>query len=393
MYATFILAGFTFDLTLAFLRKARMRWVYRSLTALYLAAMIILLEQVGLIRNDLFIIGKWLFSYSQTARFLLPAGFLLLLSLSVYLTILTYRQTVHPLHRNRYLFWAVSLAIFLIGAVLVLMNRIAYADALYVFTLLILTYILLTHDLPDIRQIARRSLSFIAATIVAITIYALCFFALLFVFRLLNNQGGVLVQALIFAFIITLLLNPLINYLQTLISRLISGGGYDAGNLVGEYSKEIANIIDLAHLSTVVANTLTHSFNLSNARLFTANQENGDFTVSEVKGSGAEPNKLIIHLTGANPVVNYFSHERIPLAQYDIDLLPRFKDAPKEEKEALRCLSIDTYVPVFIQDRWIGLIGLEPKNFRRPFLRRRTGIPANICRPDRRGARECPSLR
>jgi signal transduction histidine kinase len=62
-----------------------------------------------------------------------------------------------------------------------------------------------------------------------------------------------------------------------------------------------------------------------------------------------------------SPITAALSRERLPLTQYDIDLSPRYKDAAPEEKKTLTALQMDVFVPISLQDRWIGVIALGPK--------------------------------
>jgi len=67
-------------------------------------------------------------------------------------------------------------------------------------------------------------------------------------------------------------------------------------------------------------------------------------------------------LSAKSPIGLAMSHERLPLSQYDIDLAPRYQSAGAAEKQWLSGLGMDVFVPVFIQDRWIGLLTLGPKS-------------------------------
>ena len=81
----------------------------------------------------------------------------------------------------------------------------------------------------------------------------------------------------------------------------------------------------------------------------------------EEKLAETEQEPILIRISQDSPVAGYLKSEHKPLAQYDIDLLPRFNNTPKEEISALKALAIDLYVPVSIQERWIGLLGLGTK--------------------------------
>jgi signal transduction histidine kinase len=66
-------------------------------------------------------------------------------------------------------------------------------------------------------------------------------------------------------------------------------------------------------------------------------------------------------LDATSPLVVYLQQEHFPVTQYDIDLLPRFRGMPADERTWLSGLGMDVYVPIHSKGRWIGLLALGPK--------------------------------
>jgi signal transduction histidine kinase len=66
-------------------------------------------------------------------------------------------------------------------------------------------------------------------------------------------------------------------------------------------------------------------------------------------------------LSTKGPVASYLYHKRQPLAQYDIDLLPRFQNLAPAERDWLNSLDMDIYVPIHAKGEWIGLLTFGPK--------------------------------
>jgi signal transduction histidine kinase len=60
-------------------------------------------------------------------------------------------------------------------------------------------------------------------------------------------------------------------------------------------------------------------------------------------------------------VADYLRQERRPLTQYDVDLLPRFRENSPAEQGWLASLGADVYVPIYAKGEWIGLLALGPK--------------------------------
>jgi signal transduction histidine kinase len=67
-------------------------------------------------------------------------------------------------------------------------------------------------------------------------------------------------------------------------------------------------------------------------------------------------------LSETNPVAAALRRDRRPLAQYEIDLLPRFTGMAPEERDWLAGLDMDVYVPIYAKGAWIGILALGQKN-------------------------------
>jgi signal transduction histidine kinase len=66
-------------------------------------------------------------------------------------------------------------------------------------------------------------------------------------------------------------------------------------------------------------------------------------------------------LSASSPVIDYFIHARMPLSQFALDHLDRFKPVPAEERTWLSSLAADVYIPIYAKEEWIGLLVLGPK--------------------------------
>jgi len=66
-------------------------------------------------------------------------------------------------------------------------------------------------------------------------------------------------------------------------------------------------------------------------------------------------------------LAEYLRLQRLPLAQSDIDVSPRFADTPDTERLWFSSLQMELFVPIHSQEEWIGLLALGPKNSGEPF--------------------------
>lgn len=360
LYIAFIISIFIFVITVEFLHTGPIHWFWRGLTVVWLLGAIFINENFYGLLLDEFSVGDYTITRSAVGFLLLLCGWVFYDLRAIILTFFTYQQTVHPLHRNRYLFWIVGVLANVVGIDFsVAMQLAPVGELIIAISTGIIGYTIFTHDLPDVRLFGKRSLSFLSSIVLSLTIYILALFLLKSVAVQINL--GDFFQILILAAFITLLLNPLIKFIQQLISRVIFKSEYDIDQLISDYGKKISNIIDLTHLADVIFQTITEGMDIHYVTLFLVNQEDDYFNWVEVKTAATEHDPIQVRIAQYSPVARYLNYEHKPLAQYDIDLLPRFKNTPTEEVQVLKELAIDLYVSVFVKDRWIGLLGLGTK--------------------------------
>jgi signal transduction histidine kinase len=161
---------------------------------------------------------------------------------------------------------------------------------------------------------------------------------------------------------------------------MVSGTGYDPSRTLREYSMSISNILDLERLAMVVVGLIGEVMKIQHGALFVVHYERDEGTEEGGEGSG----KGVFRLRGAralgpggmqdlgeelppgtlsfdSAVATYLRLKQRPLTQYDVDLLPHFRDIPPMERAWLNSLDMDVYVPIYAKGEWIGLLALGPK--------------------------------
>lgn len=289
----------------------------------------------------------------------------LFVGLIVWLIITTIQRARQPLHFNRILYWTLAFACMLIGGTLVFARAALPGNILQLLAVPLLAYVALSHELRDIRQMVQRSAIFLAAT----ALVALVYLGIFGVAEALNRRAAAVNPWrtwVVLALISALLLSPLAALSQRLVRRLLSRREYKPNQILGEYGLSISNILDLEKLATVAIGLISEAMEIKHGTLFVvdfvpeAEQRPAYYRLRGIRGLGAEvPSEG--QFSAANPVAEYLRDERRPLTQYDIDLLPRFRGTPPEERSWLDSLAMDVYVPIYSKNAWIGLFGLGPK--------------------------------
>jgi len=283
------------------------------------------------------------------------------------LTEMGYRRMQQPLHRNRITYWSLALGLTIAGAALLFAGREPLGSGFHLLGTLVAAYVVLTYQLPDVRQIARRTVSYLIITLLTGVIYTVGFLAMQYVFQSVPGYSPLLVGA-VMALVLAILFDPLLGLVQRLVNRLISGTGYDPSRTLREYSMSISNILDLERLAMVVVGLISEVIEIQHGALFVVHHEkgeserqdeNGYFRLRGAIGLGEDISPGV--LSFGNPVANYLRLKNRPLTQYDVDLLPRFRETHPAERAWLSSLDMDVYVPIYAKGEWIGLLALGPK--------------------------------
>jgi signal transduction histidine kinase len=306
----------------------------------------------------------WLVDRTGFIFGILFVGWGIPMAAAAWLTFRTYRETHQPLHRNRIKYWLPTLGAVVIGDILLLAGYGALGSDFRLLGMLIATYAVITHRLPDVRQAARRAANYLLITLLTVGIYTAGLMLMQYLFQAVPGYNPLLAGAAV-ALILVILSQPLLGLVRRLVNWLIFGASYDPSHILSEYSTSISNILDLERLATVAIGLIHETLEIERGILFVVHHEtrpNNDdgFRLQGIKGMGdAAPPHMT--LSGQSPVSEYLCQEHRALTQYDIDLLPHFQEIPETERTWFSDLQMEVYLPIYAKGDWIGLLALGPK--------------------------------
>ncbi len=364
VYGVLLLSWLFLHLTRSFLRRERPGWGWWVLGPAWVMLLIGLdANRVGL-PEVLWRQDGWVLYRQDFISGALILGWAIFMGGAALLIVRTYRQTQQPLHRNRITYWPVVLGFTLGGDVLLFAGHELLGSGLRLVAILIATYVVVTHRLPDVRQAARRTVSYLIITLLAVVLYTSGLVVMQYAFQAAPGYSPLLAGAAM-ALILAILFQPLLDVVQRLVSRLITGARFDPSHTLREYSTSISNILDLELLANVMVNLIAEAIGIRHGRLFLVDHEeesgDGPFRLRDVGGMGKKETSPEI-LAADSPIADYLRQERRPLTQYDIDLLSQFQEVSSSERAWLSSLDVDVYVPIHGKGDWIGLLALGPKS-------------------------------
>ncbi len=325
--------------------NGRLFLIYTGAMGFWLAGLL-LLEKTAVFPSSAFVFmlhGTWITLLAGTAVF----------------TSRIYRQYARqPLHRNRILYW-LWLLLFTAAAIsLAVMGQTVLGSSLLLVTGLLATYVMFSSQLIDVRRLRRRLTGHFLAVILLVGLY------LIGMFIAVTLQAQIILAGAAMALLVLLLFNPLLNSLQSITDNLTAGIDYDPRQTMRAYSLRISSVMELNELEVTMMHLIHEAMSSRYGTLFLVEADEGHilpiYELISVQGFGGE--RLSFgSFEIDSPVAAWLAEERRPLAQYDIDMLPRFSNISEMERDWLAGLGIEVYVPIHHDERWVGLLGLGPK--------------------------------
>ncbi len=358
-YGFFLLAFYLIYLTYGFLRVEERRdrpwWAVGLILLLLLVALDVMLPAPAM--------PVFWQSLHPLWTLALLGGWAVLWGRTAVITLHAHRHTERrPLHRNRIRYWLLIILLIAMADLASLTNALLLATILRFLASVLAAYAALTYRLIDIRYIVGRATSQLLAAMLIGICYGLGVF---YLWRATPARVPPLFASAGLTMLLVLLFPPLQKGIQRLVEYFSAENEYDPNRTLREYSMIISNIMDLSELEATAVRLISEAMEISYGTLFLV--DSGEdlvgrpiYQLVSVQGFGVD--KLVLGAFAAHsPVVNFLSKQRRPLTQYDIDWQPQFQEITQPEREWLSSLGVEVFVPIYTQEKWIGLLGLGPK--------------------------------
>jgi signal transduction histidine kinase len=275
-----------------------------------------------------------------------------------------HRNSRQPLLRNRLNYWTPAFLLIILNDVLIFVGRPIPGNPIRLAATALGAFIIVTHDPPDLRQVAQRVFTYIITTLVIVGFYLIGFTASQTVFKALPNYNPISVGAGI-ALVLSLIFTPLLSVVRRWVSRWFNIQEFHPSKTLHAYSEQISNILDMQRLANVAVGLIIEAMDITRGFLFLVDSEiSGDgqkfYLLRAVRNLGERQIK-VMSLPNDHVIVRQLTGEMRPLLQYDLDLLPAFRSVSEPEREWFNTLEAEVYLPIFSKREWIGMLALGPK--------------------------------
>lgn len=277
---------------------------------------------------------------------------------------LVHSKSKQPLYRNRLNYWAPVFLFIFINDLLLIIGHPLPGNFLRLGAAVLGALIIVTHDPPDLRDVARRVLIYIITSLVIVGFYLAGTMASRAAFNALPRYNELLMGAGI-AMVLSFVFTPLLSAVRRQVNKWYNLQEYHPSKTLHAYGEQISNILDMQRLANVAVGLIIEAMDITRGFLFLVDSNlntNGEkeFHLRAVRNTGERQIKILT-LSSENPVTKQLETERRPLLQYDIDLLPLFRSVSQPEREWFSHLEAEVYLPIFSKREWIGLLALGAK--------------------------------
>ncbi|GIK43664.1 MAG: hypothetical protein BroJett011_74970 [Chloroflexota bacterium] len=314
----------------------------------------------------------------ENAAFVLSvAWWLFFMTLAAYNGLVQAVSTPSPAHKNRIRYLILSTLLLVAGYGLYLtLQEPFWTTGLIIIGVggVLATYTVVVENLLDLGTVTRWVISGLILTVVTVSVYLIgiylveTFLGDFLAQTLARYLDKSLAVAVVTALFLTVIYSPIRQVSQYLTNRLLFGQHYDYQEVIQKYTHLISNRLYLGELANVAMSYINQVLGVNRSALFILDSESGEqLNLRTLPATGTNGVPKTISLKKDTPITQRLIVEQRPLAQYTIDISLQFKNAPEYDRQTLRALNYEWFIPILKKEQLIGIFALGPKKSGRPY--------------------------
>ncbi len=368
-----VLAALAVEFSDAFLGRSPRRWFRLSFAALLTAAAIVLDLLPGHLAARLApgLLGR--IGPAELGSLLLGGAWLFSSAIAWWTSAVALYRTTGAKHRNRLRYLLLALLAWGIGDLLVLFDGmpdlyVGLAARLLGFCLA--TFAVLRYYLPDVKRLGLAGVRLLLLCGVTAAVYLTAVSLGAYLSGTLPAllqpaaAGWILGLALLIGVLADVTLSP---HLRRLLDRVFLDQEHDMHKALRAYSQQVGLILDAERLADITLEWLQKAMRVKRSALilFTP-QADGRVELKALRGR-AMPLPPARLFSANNRFIVHFRNIRRPLSQYDVDMLAWFQAMSADERQWIRELAVDLWVPVLLGNEPMALLALGSKGGGQPY--------------------------
>ncbi|MFM8874962.1 MAG: ATP-binding protein [Anaerolineae bacterium] len=351
-------------LTLQVFLKRELWWAWLGYFGVWAIGLALILTNALNLPDTLWTNGELVLYRSRLGPAWVMLGWLILSIIMILNLSSAQRQSRQPLLRSRLGYWWAPVIFTLLSDILLFSSVLIMGQPVRLFVAIGMAYVVGTHYVPDLKNITRRVLIYVASTIGIVGFYVAGFLIIQALFGG-NPSYSPLIAGAAVAFFIALIFSPLTDLVSRAINTWMKGDQYDASLTIHQYSESISNILDMDRLASIAIGIMLEAMQIDRGFLFLvdAERQTDGRKIYKIRSarSPEERQMVAVELDEDGVIASYFIRDQKPILQYDLDLLPAFRSASPLEKNWFNELRSEVYIPIFAKKQWIGLLAFGSK--------------------------------
>ncbi len=271
------------------------------------------------------------------------------------------RAMQSPRHRNRIQFLLLTLTVATIGFGLILSQNILLQEVgllIHWLASLLLVYLSISANLPDIRTSVKESLSFMTIVFLTMVIYLGTIYALE---RTLASTSHSHLKIVFVAAVVFTLLYPLVRRaLLVSVRRLLFRRQYNTKQIIREYVQTINNILIMQDLIAVSLAFIREELNIQHGAYFLIQSQNESRYYFSIHPDSHKALPETFSLKKGTLFARRLAVEGRSISQYSLDIDPQFCSADSLCIQKLKQLGIEQYVPIKRNNDLIAILAVGP---------------------------------
>jgi signal transduction histidine kinase len=271
-------------------------------------------------------------------------------------------------YRNRGDYLLVLLAPLLAGHVLawIQWQWVEIGLALHLLGMLGIVLLTTTRDLPSVKQVLRGILGNTVVTVMTALLLLIGLVAGQVAFMAWGNLTVAVSVSIGLALVLAFVYQPFHRFVTRVVNRILWRGGYDPTDVLREYGRSISSLLTLEKLATVAVGTVSDVLGVQRGALIMIARGVDRVALRVTEGMGHIGTQEIT-LALDSPILLRLMMAGEPFFQYDLDRHPDVQSASPQEKEALRALGMEIYLPILARERVLGLLVLGSQGSGEPY--------------------------
>ena len=291
----------------------------------------------------------------------------LIMLYSIYLLINNYQDIEDPNQKNRLLYLTVAVSLIIFGSIVNFTDLGKYPldIAANGLSALIIAYSILRHQLLDIRVVIRQGLLYSIPTVIIGTTYFLIITLFLNIFHFYSGVE-IFLTSLVVAVITALVAEPLRIRAQAIIDRMFFREKYNSSQMLQTLSGSVAAILDIYKITSMILDEVCSTLHIPMAAFFLRDQVTSRFQLTtQIGQDGAQR----IEFRQDHPTVLWLSAHNKPLTSHDMEVLPQFQSLWRTERQDLKDLGAELFIPIKVHDALVGIFLVGSKRSEQAYTR------------------------